>query len=98
MDKAGEFAVNIVAAHRPDGGTVRVLLDGKAIKVRNLGGAAFGQRDAEDLPLKSRHVERRLSTAFHPGKLEAGEHTLTIECKEPGSFGFDYLWVKRVGD
>jgi len=98
VDKAGEFAVNIVAAHRPDGGTVRVLLDGETVKVRNLGGAAFGRRDSEELPLKSHFAERRLSTAFHSRKLEAGEHTLTIECREPGSFGFDYLWVKRVGD
>jgi len=98
VDRDGEFAVNIVAAHRPDGGTVRVLLDGEVLKVRNLGGAAFGQRDSEELPLMSRYVERRLSTAFHARKLTAGEHTLTFECSEPGAFGFDTIWVKRVGD
>jgi hypothetical protein len=98
VEKAGEFRVNLVAAHRPDGGTVRVLLDGEVLKVRGLGGAEVGQRDAEELPLRSSHVERRLSTSFHARRLEAGEHTLTIECVEPGSFGLDYLWVQRVGD
>ena len=95
VDADGKYTINLVAAHRPDGGVARCTLNGKNMIVRNLGGAELGERGTERLTLKSRHVERRLSTAFEECTLSAGDQTLTFECVEFGSFGFDYLWIRK---
>ncbi len=91
----GEYVINVVAAHTPDGGAVRFVLNGESLIVRDLGGAELGKRGGETLTLKSRHVDRRLSTAFEKRTLTAGDQKLTIECVEPGAFGFDYLWIRK---
>jgi hypothetical protein len=98
VEKAGKYGLNLVAAHRPDSGAVRVLLDGTALKTRNLGGAEGGKRGEETVTLKSSHVHRRLSTAFEPVQLEAGDHEVAIEMLEPGHYDFYYFWLKRHGD
>ena len=90
----GEVRINLVAAHRPDGGIVSVTLDGAPLTIENLGGAELGTTGANELTLRSRHARRLLSTGFAPRSLLAGEHVLTIECAEAGDFGFDYLWLR----
>ncbi|MHC4942852.1 MAG: glycoside hydrolase family 172 protein [Planctomycetota bacterium] len=94
IEKEGEISLNMVAAHWPEGGAVRVHLNDAPIKTDDLGGAGLGVRGEEKLVLKSRHGRRLLSTRFQSQQLAAGEHTLTIECVEPGRFGFDYLWIR----
>ena len=86
--------VNLVAAHTPDGGAVRLLLDGKPLVTGSLGGAARGRVGEEKVVLRSRYARRILSTGFKPVPLSAGAHTLVIEVLEGGAFGFDYLWVR----
>jgi len=91
----GKYRINVVAVHRPDGGTIRLKVDGVALKVKDLGGAEFGGRDEDAVPLRSRFVRRRLSTGFEPIELQVGDHELVIECASSGVCGFDYLWIKR---
>ncbi len=94
--EAGEYTVNLVAAHWPESGAVRVLLDGQALTVGNLGGAGEGVRNEADLRLHSSYHRRLLSTGFVRTALTAGRHELEIECTEAGTFGFDYVWVKKL--
>jgi hypothetical protein len=90
----GEFRLNLVAAHRPDGGVVSITLDGEPLTIEHLGGAELGRAGTDELHLRSRHARRVLSTGFAPRELTAGEHTLTLTCTQPGAFGFDYLWYR----
>jgi hypothetical protein len=92
--EAGERRVSLVATHRPDGGSARVLLDGEPLEVQDLGGAELGERGSDVLVLRSRHARRLLSAGFEPRELQAGEHVLTLECTEPGPIGLDYIWVR----
>jgi hypothetical protein len=90
----GEVRIHLVAAHRPDGGVVTVSLDGAPLTVEHLGGAELGARKTTELTLRSRHARRLLSTAFEPLAVGIGDHVLTIECIDAGTFGFDYLWMR----
>jgi hypothetical protein len=94
LTDAGERRINLVAAHRPDGGSVRVRLDGEPLEVQGLGGAELGERGSDVLVLRSRHARRLLSAGFAPRTLEAGAHVLTLECVEAGPVGLDYLWIR----
>lgn len=93
-EKEGEFCVNIVAAHWPDGGAVKVLLDGKPLNTDGLGGAELGRNGEEKVVMKSLQARRLLSTRFRAVPIQPGAHTLELECLEPGRFGFDYLWIQ----
>ena len=95
LEEAGEYTVNLVAAHWPESGTLGVSLDGKALPVGNLGGAGEGERSQPVLVLRSDYARRLLSTGFQRGALEAGSHELILECIEAGRFGFDYIWIKK---
>jgi hypothetical protein len=94
IEKEGEISLNLVAAHWPDGGAVRALLDDESLRTDDLGGAGLGVRGEEKLVLKSAHARRLLSTRFASVPIAPGEHTMTLECVEPGRFGFDYLWAR----
>lgn len=83
--KDGRAAIHLVAVHRPEGATVRVLLDGKTLPTS--GGA-------ETFQLRSTHAPRVLNVNFKPVELKAGPRELILECVEPGVVGLDYLWIK----
>ena len=89
-----KYTVNMVAAHWPESGSVRVGIDDSPLVVSNLGGAMLGERGKETVVLKSEFARRLLSTGFQAVSLTPGEHTLTLECIEAGRFGLDYLWIK----
>ena len=95
IEEAGDHAINLVAAHWPESGVLRVSLDGVPLTVTNLGGAGMGERGQTTLVLRSGFARRLLSTGFERGTLEAGEHELVLECVEPGRFGFDYFWIRK---
>lgn len=84
--KDGQFAIHLVAVHRPDGATVRLVLGGQP--VRTEGGE-------EAVPLKSAHAPRVLNVHFRPVPLKAGSQQLVLECLEPGVVGLDYLWERN---
>ncbi len=83
-EKAARASIHFVAVHRPDGPTIRVLLNGKPLSVGN----------SQNIPLRSAYVPRNLNINFNPADLNAGNNQITIECIEPGPLGLDYLWVK----
>ena len=85
VEKEGSTAIHWVALHRPDGATVRVLLDGKALS------AADG---AETVRLRSSFVPRDLNVHFKPIELKSGFHEMVVECVEPGPVDLDYIWIK----
>jgi hypothetical protein len=85
VEKAGRLALHLVAAHRPDGATVRALWEGKAMRT---------EADAEAVRLWAAHRPRVLNIHFKPVQAEAGLRELELECLEPGVVGLDYLWVK----
>ncbi len=93
--EAGTYTINLVAAHWPESGVIRVLCDGEPLIVNNLGGAGEGLRGTGNLVLRTGYGRRLLSTAFERVDLAAGNHTLVIECAEPGLFGFDYVWIRK---
>jgi hypothetical protein len=94
VETGGTIQLNLVATHRPDGGSVRITLDGEPVIVQSLGGAELGRTGSPDLILKSRYARRLLSTGFEPLEVEAGNHALTLECIEAGTLGFDYVWTR----
>ena len=81
----GRASIHLVAVHRPDGATVRVLLDGTPLRVE--GGA-------EVVRLRTAHASRVLNVHFEPVDLKAGSREMVLECVEPGPVGLDYVWVK----
>jgi hypothetical protein len=85
ISETAERALHLVAIHRPEGATVRVLLDGKPLA---------RQGGDERIALKTEHVPRNLNVHLERAQLEKGTRRLTIECIEPGEVGLDYLWVK----
>jgi hypothetical protein len=84
-EKDGRAAIHLVLLHRPDGATVRVLLDGKPLP------SAEG---AAAIRLRSAHAPRLLNVNLRPVELKAGAHEVVIECVEPGVVGLDYIWVR----
>ena len=85
VDKDGKTAIHLVAVHRPGGAAVRVLLNGKPIRVE--GGA-------ELVTLRSAYAPRVLNVNLEPAELKAGSQEVVLECVEPGLVGLDYIWVK----
>ncbi len=94
VTEAKPYTLNLVAAHWPDSGAVRVRIDGTSLVAANLGGAMLGKGGSETVVLKSEFTQRLLSTGFKKVPLTSGEHTLTLECVEAGRFGLDYLWLR----
>jgi hypothetical protein len=90
----GEYGVNLIARHRPDGATIGVLLDGELLPLHSTGGSEACMRGDREIPLRTQYVPRLLSLGFAARELEAGEHRLTLECVEDGDLAFDYLWIK----
>ncbi|HOB99275.1 MAG TPA: DUF2961 domain-containing protein [Verrucomicrobiota bacterium] len=86
VEKDGRYAIHFVALHRPDGATVRVLVDDRPL--------ATG-RGSEAVSLKSNHAPRVLNVGFKAVDLKAGSRAVTIECIEPGVVGLDYLWERN---
>ncbi|MEW6071044.1 MAG: glycoside hydrolase family 172 protein [Planctomycetota bacterium] len=91
---AGDYGINLVARHRPDGATIRVLLDGEALPVDYAGGSSACAPGDVEIALATRYVPRILSLGFPARSLAAGEHAVTLECVKDGDAAFDYLWVK----
>jgi hypothetical protein len=85
VEKAGRLGLHLVAIHRPEGATVRLLLDGQPLA------AADGKTE---IPLRTRHVPRDLNVHFKPVPVAAGNRSLVLECVEPGPVGLDYFWIK----
>jgi hypothetical protein len=85
IEKAGPTSIHLVLVHRPDAGSVRVLLDGKPLP------AAGG---AEEVHLQSAFSPRVLNVHFDAVDLTAGPHEVALECVAPGPVGLDYVWVK----
>lgn len=94
VDRDSEVALNLVAAHWPESGSLRLLLEGKPLVVEDLGGAGEGEKGEETVVLKSGYSRRLLSTRFRPMNLRAGDHELILECTEGGRFGLDYIWIQ----
>ena len=86
VEQTGRAGIRLVAVHRPEGATVRVLLDGKPLLTDGGG---------EAIRLKSAHASRVLNVHFQPTELRAGTHEITLECVESGLVGLDYVWVKK---
>jgi hypothetical protein len=85
VEKDGRTSLHLVAVHRPEGATLRVLLDGKTLSPAS-GGV--------DVRLRSAYAPRILNVHFKPVELKAGSHELVLECVEAGQVGLDYVWVK----
>jgi hypothetical protein len=85
IEKDGRTAIHLVAVHRPDGATVRALLDGQPLSTAE---------GADRVRLRSAHAPRVLNVNFKPLKLEGGSRELVLECVEAGWVGLDYVWVK----
>jgi len=81
----GRKEIHPVLVHRPEGGSVRFQLDGKAL--------LHGQGN-EPISLRSAYAERVLNVNLDSVELKGGLHELTLECVEPGLVGLDYIWVK----
>jgi hypothetical protein len=86
IQKAGRTSLHLVAVHRPDGGSVRVFLDGKPLPATS---------GAEEVPLQSTFAPRVLNVHFDPVDLAAGPHEIVLECVASGPVGLDYVWLKR---
>lgn len=85
-EEAVRASIHIVAVHRPNGGVVRVLLEGKALALAGGG---------DQVRLRSAHVPRVLNVHFRPVELKGGENEIELECIEAGPVGLDYIWIKR---
>jgi hypothetical protein len=86
IDKDGRVSIHLVAVHRPDGATVRVLVDGKPLPT---------EAGSETVLLRSAHAPRVLNVHFKPVDLQAGSREVVLECVEAGPVGLDYVWVRR---
>ena len=86
VEKSGRVVIHLVAVHRPDGATVRVLVDGKPLP---------REGGAEEIALRSSDAPRVLNVHCQPIELAAGQHQITLECLEPGAVGLDYVWTKE---
>jgi hypothetical protein len=85
VEKDGRASIHLVAVHRPDGATLRLLLDGKPL---------LTSANREEFVLRSEHAARDLNVHFKPVDLKSGRHEVAIECLKPGAVGLDYVWVK----
>ena len=85
VEKDGRAALHLVAVHRPDGATVRLLLEGQPLPTAE---------GASEVRLRSAFAPRVLNVHFKPVELKAGPREIVLECLEPGPVGLDYLWVK----
>jgi D-arabinan exo alpha-(1,3)/(1,5)-arabinofuranosidase (non-reducing end) len=85
MEKTGRASLHLVAVYRPDGATIRMLLDGKPL---NLAGGG------EEVKLKSAYAPRVLNVHFGPVDVIAGTREAVLECLEAGPVALDYLWIK----
>jgi hypothetical protein len=85
IEKDGRAALHLVAVHRPGGGSLRMLLEGKPLLTSD---------GAETIRLHSAHAPRLLNVNFRPVDLKAGSREILLECVEPGPVGLDYLWVR----
>lgn len=83
--KDGRAMIHLVAIHRPDGGAVRMLINGQTVPTEGGG---------ETVKLKSAHAPRDLNVNYKSVELKAGSQEIVLECVEPGPVGLDYLWVK----
>lgn len=97
-EAAGDYQLHVVARHVPDGGALRVLVDGRPLVLDGAGGSELARIGEEVVPLRTRHGTRILNLDFAPIPLEAGTHELTIERVAAGPLGFDYLWWKKLRD
>jgi hypothetical protein len=97
IEEDGEYGLNLVVRHRPDGATVKVLLDGEVLALDHAGGSGTSQRGDKEVTLTTRYVPRVLSLGFERRSLKAGEHTVTITCVADGDAAFDYAWVQKHG-
>ncbi len=82
--KTGRASIHLVAAYQPDGASIRLALDGKALPAGDAGRVA----------LRCAHGARVLNVNTPPVDLAEGTHSLVLECVEPGAVGLDYIWVK----
>jgi len=85
VEKAGRATLHLVALHRPDGATVRLLLDGSPLVTSS---------GAEQVRLQSDFAPRVLNVNLKPMTLQEGTRELMIECVDAGVVGLDYLWLK----
>jgi hypothetical protein len=86
VDKDRRASLHLIAVHRTDGATVRVLLDGKPLVT---------QDGAEEIRLRSAHASRVLNVHFRPVELKAGAREIVLECAQSGAVGLDSIWVKE---
>ncbi len=85
FEKAQRASIHLVAVHRPEGATVRMLVNGKP--------ASTGE-GVEEVELRSAHAPRDLNVNFKPVELNAGRNEIVLECVKPGLVALDYVWVK----
>ncbi len=96
LPEAGEYAFHLVARHSPEGGGLRLLLDGQPLPLADAGGSAAVRPGADVVPLRTTHGRRLLDLGFGPVAAGAGRHRLELECAEAGDLAFDYLWWKLL--
>jgi hypothetical protein len=94
VERAGRHALSLVARHAPAGGSLRLFLDGRPLRLADAGGSAAARPGDEVLPLRAAHGRRILSLRMEPVPLEAGTRTLVLEAAALGDFAFDYLWLQ----
>jgi hypothetical protein len=85
VEKDSKVALHLIAVHRPEGATVRVLFDGKPL---------VADGNAKEIPLRSAYAPRILNVNFQPVEVKAGTRIVELECVEPGAVGLDTIWVK----
>ena len=89
VETEGYYKPNLVLLHRPDGAVILLKVDGRQL---------LGLQGEELIALRTAHQTRDLNVYVQEVLLEAGDHTLEIECLEEGFIGLDYLWVQRTKD
>jgi hypothetical protein len=85
VEKSGRATIHLVTVHRPEGATVRVVLDGTPLST------ADGR---EQMSLRSTYAPRVLNVDLKPVELKTGSREVILECVEAGEVGLDYVWVK----
>lgn len=85
IEKDGRTTIHLVALHRPEGATVRLLIDGKPHRFD--GGS-------ETARFASAYAPRVLNVHLEPADMKAGSKEIALECVEAGLLGLDYVWVK----